>query len=140
MQFHLLLIPPGVSLSAAISHSPHTLSAVHILLIPQDFTLLQFHILLVPYTALDFQGRRHVTVWACLHWKSESTLSLCVLQVTDVRSAIQSALKFFTAYKQQKQPEDPFPLLVVDEANFMQDWQSESERKSILAFFVDVSV
>lgn len=64
----------------------------------------------------------------------------CVLQATDVRSAVQLTLKSFFAYQQRKQPEDPFPLLVVDEANFMQDWQSDSERKGILAFFVKVSV
>ena len=63
-----------------------------------------------------------------------------VLQVTDVKRAVKSATNFFRQCKQQKKPEEPFPLLVVDEANFMQDWQSESERKVILAFLVNVSV
>ena len=67
-------------------------------------------------------------------------LHVCCFKVSDIERAIKSAGALFKEYSKFKAPTAPWPLLVIDEANFMEGWSSTAERDTILAFLVDVSV
>jgi len=60
-----------------------------------------------------------------------------------VVGAVRMAKELFEAFKNGKAPGDPWPLLVLDEANVMQRWSAQSEpmlsdRQAIMAFLVQV--
>jgi hypothetical protein len=60
-----------------------------------------------------------------------------------VAGAVRMAKELFEAFKNGKAPGDPWPLLVLDEANVMQRWSAQSEpmlsdRQTIMAFLVQV--
>jgi ATPase domain predominantly from Archaea len=61
-------------------------------------------------------------------------------------AAASSLQDFFDAFqvqagkaKKERKPGDPWPVIVIDEANVLMDWEDKKSLKALLAFFVRVT-
>jgi len=62
-----------------------------------------------------------------------------MLEPTPLNTIIEAYSKMAQEAKQKRAPGDPWPVIIVDEANALQEWEDAKSLKALLAFFVYVT-
>jgi ATPase domain predominantly from Archaea len=55
---------------------------------------------------------------------------------TPLNTIIEAYSKMAKEVKQKRAPGDPWPVIIIDEANALQEWEDAKSLKALLAFFV----
>ena len=55
---------------------------------------------------------------------------------TPLNTIIEAYSKFAKEAKQKRAPGDPWPVIIIDEANALQEWEDAKSLKALLKFFV----